>query len=450
MSGRGSQENPFRAEGGGGGQPLSSTPVTPSGDVFGPAVSVLDRIAVFANTSGKLIKDGLVTVAELLALAGDVDGPASSVTGRIATFADASGKLISDGLYSIADILELIWPRTDLYGAGSDGNVSMSSGTLTLDRDRYYDVITLSGTAVIDTNGFRLHWRSLVVTAAGTYYIHRNGIAGGNGLALVPGVGAAGLAFGTLGPSFAGGDGAQGEAGGSAGHPGTPGTGDLSAGGGDGGTSPAGGDSAGGGVGGVGGAAVPAATAAGNVFFGSFVRDLVAWTDRAVATMLGGGAGGAGGSSGGSFNLSTDKSGGGGGGGSGAGPLWFAGKEVVTSVDTPASVIRAIGGRGGNAGAASGANAGGSAGGGGGGGGKIQGYIGKVTGVTVANFFDATGGAAGTAAAKRGTGINVVADGGGKGGNITIHYLADGVVTQATAVAPVGTAGGISKLDLVA
>jgi hypothetical protein len=441
MSGQGSQENPFRAAGGGGGQPLSSTPVTPTGDVFGPAVSVLNRIAVFADTTGKLIADGLVTVADILAQAGDVDGPASSVAGRIATFAD--------GLYSIADILALIWPRTDLYGAGSDGNLTAATGTTTLARDMYYDVITLSGDAVINTNGYRLHWRSLVVISAGTYYIHRNGIAGGNGSALTPGTGALGLVRGTLGPSFFGGDGAGGAAGGGDGLPGNVGEGDLSAGGGDGGTSPAGGDSAVG-TGGVGGIAVAAATAVGNVFFGSFVRDLVAWTGRTVATLLGGGAGGAGGSSGGSYSLSTDKSGGGGGGASGAAPLWFAGEEVVTSVNTPAGVIRAIGGRGGNAGAGSGANSGGSAGGGGGGGGKIQGYIGKVTGVTVTNFFDASGGAAGTPSAPRGTGIAVVAAGGGKGGNITIHYLADGSVTQATPVAPVGTAGGISKLDLVA
>jgi len=45
---------------------------------------------------------------------------------------------------------------SSLFGDGSDGNVSGSSGTTTLSRDMYYNNLTLSGTAKIDTAGFRI------------------------------------------------------------------------------------------------------------------------------------------------------------------------------------------------------------------------------------------------------------------------------------------------------
>ena len=46
------------------------TPSSGTGDVVGPASAVLDRIAVYADTTGKLIKDGGLTVADLSALGG--------------------------------------------------------------------------------------------------------------------------------------------------------------------------------------------------------------------------------------------------------------------------------------------------------------------------------------------------------------------------------------------
>ena len=67
-----------------------------AGDVFGPGSVILDRIAVFNGTTGKLIKDGGYTIASLLAAAGDVDGPASAVDEGVAVFDGTTGKLIKD------------------------------------------------------------------------------------------------------------------------------------------------------------------------------------------------------------------------------------------------------------------------------------------------------------------------------------------------------------------
>lgn len=72
-----------------------------SGDVVGPGVAVNNNIAVFNGTTGKLIKDGGSTIAQVTAAAvaasGNVVGPASAVDGNICLFDTTSGKLIKDG-----------------------------------------------------------------------------------------------------------------------------------------------------------------------------------------------------------------------------------------------------------------------------------------------------------------------------------------------------------------
>lgn len=74
------------------------------GDVVGPSVAVNNNIAVFDSTTGKLIKDGGQTIAQLLAAAaaaavtaGYVVGPASAVDSNLAVFDGTTGKLIKDG-----------------------------------------------------------------------------------------------------------------------------------------------------------------------------------------------------------------------------------------------------------------------------------------------------------------------------------------------------------------
>jgi len=80
-----------------------------TGDVVGPEDSGQDRIAVFSNLTGKLIKDGGQTIAEVItagvAASGDVDGPGSSTPDNIATFSDGTGKLIKDSGIPSSDIV---------------------------------------------------------------------------------------------------------------------------------------------------------------------------------------------------------------------------------------------------------------------------------------------------------------------------------------------------------
>lgn len=58
------------------------------GDVFGPASSVDERIAVFDGTTGKFIKDGGMTIADILALASGITGTGSA--NQVTVFSGAS------------------------------------------------------------------------------------------------------------------------------------------------------------------------------------------------------------------------------------------------------------------------------------------------------------------------------------------------------------------------
>ena len=66
------------------------------GDVVGPASAVDERIAVFDGTTGKLIKDGGKTVAEVDG-DGDVVGPGSALDTAMCVFDGTTGKLIGVG-----------------------------------------------------------------------------------------------------------------------------------------------------------------------------------------------------------------------------------------------------------------------------------------------------------------------------------------------------------------
>jgi hypothetical protein len=70
------------------------------GNVYGPASSTTDRIAVWSGTGGNVLAVGSKTILELA----NVWGPSSSVNGRIAVFNGTSGNAIADGGYSISDL----------------------------------------------------------------------------------------------------------------------------------------------------------------------------------------------------------------------------------------------------------------------------------------------------------------------------------------------------------
>jgi len=92
---------------------------------------------------------------------------------KIVTIVADSSMINSHGLY--------------LYGDGSDGDVSMSAGGPTLTRDMYYQNLTLSGTAQINTNGFAIYVSEILdISNAGANAINAapiNGNAGNPGSA---------------------------------------------------------------------------------------------------------------------------------------------------------------------------------------------------------------------------------------------------------------------------
>lgn len=87
---------PPRGTGGGG-----------TGDVTGPAGAVNNDIAVFNGVTGKIIKDGGFTIAQVIAAAiagsGDVVGPAGATDNAVARYDGATGKLIQESTAILSD-----------------------------------------------------------------------------------------------------------------------------------------------------------------------------------------------------------------------------------------------------------------------------------------------------------------------------------------------------------
>jgi hypothetical protein len=72
-----------------------------------------------------------------------------------------------------------------IFGDGSDGDLTASSGTTTLSKDMYYNNVTLTGTAILNPNGYRIFVKgTLTIGTSGgtdTAMIQRVGNTGGAG-----------------------------------------------------------------------------------------------------------------------------------------------------------------------------------------------------------------------------------------------------------------------------
>jgi len=67
------------------------------------------------------------------------------------------------------------------FGDGSDGALSISSGTTTLAADKQYTTVSVTGTAILETAGYRIYCQGTVtVDATSGACIRNNGGAGGN------------------------------------------------------------------------------------------------------------------------------------------------------------------------------------------------------------------------------------------------------------------------------
>jgi hypothetical protein len=153
------------------------TDIAAAGDVYGPAASVLDRIATYADATGKVIKDGGILVSDV-ALAtdlvgmGDVVGPAISVLDRIATYSDATGKLIKDSGQTIADVIASIpgaqpplVTAPELIGDGTLGNeITFTGITIAANSTASFTGNGLAGATVV--GGAPL---DLILVDGGTY-----------------------------------------------------------------------------------------------------------------------------------------------------------------------------------------------------------------------------------------------------------------------------------------
>lgn len=272
-----------------------------------------------------------------------------------------------------------------IYGDGIDGNVTITGNT-TLTRDMSYDNLTISNSATLFPDGYRIFVKN-TLTIGSACAIASDGTTGGNGALNTAGTGGAALTNNHMGGSAAGGNGGT-TGGGVAGSNLTNGVGMGGAGGGTG--DRGGGCSAN--TGGAGGTVVASyANRHGLVILGTFAE-------------IRGGAGGGGGGGGvsdclaGSPDCSSGNNGGGGGGGAGGGVIIIAAKTILHNGGGGAN-IRARGGGGGigHAANAGGNNSNGGGGGGGGGGAVILVY--RTATITEDILIGGgAGGAGGTAA----------------------------------------------------
>lgn len=324
----------------------------------------------------------------------------------------------------------------DAWGDAVDGDITFSSGTVTLLADLNANRLIFNG-GILDPGGFRVSCWFLDLSSAVAGSISRVAANGGSTTSNV--AGAAGAAF-TAATIGGGGAGTAGGIGGTAaGATGVSISTTSTGNGGTGGTSGAGGAGSGG-AGGVGGTG---SAAAANYPIGWLTKDII----KGVSHLIGGGGGrGAGGGGG-----DGTAGGGGGGGGAGGAVLAIFARIIQRGIGTAAGSIRLNGGTGGSGGSAIAGNRGGGGGGGGAGGGYIYIVAGKLIGTVVTDLIVCDGGIGGVAGNGFGTGVGGTGGAGGSGGRIDLIICAgisqhvgssSGVVAPVAGGAPSGVTGG--------
>ena len=339
-----------------------------------------------------------------------------------------------------------------LFGDGSDGALTASSGTTTLTKDMYYSAVTLSGTAILKTASYRVYC-SGTVTISGSANIQNNGNTGGNGgnasgsggtAAGTAGTSGTAISSGSLPGAIAGTAGAVGGAAVNGANPGlqVAGTNGASttisigaAGATSSGRASGFGGSSGGNQGpnGANGGTGGTVTASINNPHSLITNYQLFDTFPAFANFTGSAAAGgsAGGSSGGaSINSSSGAGGGGGGAGGQGGFVAVYANAIVNSVTGGIQSNGGSGGNGGNGGngflgIGAGAGGGGTGAGGAGGTGGVVIIVYKT--LTQTGTFTVTGGTGGSSGATPGTGVG----NGTSGGNGTAGVTGgSGVVWQ--------------------
>ena len=318
-----------------------------------------------------------------------------------------------------------------MYGNGQDGALSISAGTTTLTRDMFYTNLTISGTASIVTNGFRIFVSgTLDFSNAPAGAIVINSVVGNNGAASGSTAAVTGLPIlGTL-PACA--SSTNGQAGATTTTPGTAGFSTTAVAsilnGGGGGQAGASGASA------TGAAGTPiAVTAITPRLINNFATlPAICSTagNNAAFVMCSGGQTGNGGG-GGAGDATAGASGGS--SATGGGVVFIFARNIARGTNSTAGIIQAKGNTGGNGGSAVAGIRGGGGGAGGSGGGWIYMVYDQLTGSSITGAVDVTGGNGGAG----GNGFGVGATGGdggssGSGGRVTLANRLTGVIAENT------------------
>lgn len=309
---------------------------------------------------------------------------------------------------------------SQFFGDGSDGTLTASSGTTQLSRDTFYSNVTLSGTAVLDLNGFTLYVSdTLDITAAGAGAIISKTNVTGFAWGGVPGTSSAGGATtGVAGGDaqsllgIMGGDGRRGGSGGS-------------------------GTSGGGGIAGQAGGRNAVVRSPDWVHGDFYYGNPNLLLTQGVFPLCGGLGGSAGGSGGGNGSAGGAS----GAGGYGGPRISIFARRINRGGSTAAGCIDASGkvGANGTAGAAAGRGGGGAGAGGSGGGLRL--VFSELLGSTATNALRANGGNGGDGG--NAGGVGATAGAGGDGGN-SGAILKNDVLTPAFSLTT-GTTGSAAS-----
>lgn len=335
------------------------------------------------------------------------------------------------------------------FGDGSDGDVTLTSGTTNLTRNYYYNNLTIQSGAILNvgaTYTYQIFVKgTLNLSGATSNAIQALSAAGANASGATRGTGGTAKDNGTIG-------GAKPD--GVAGATGATGNGvqpaDIEP------TAAATYNGGAGGAGGQGGTG-SGGTAAGSRYKKTLTRvrriipEIFFFANEAV---IKGGLSGQGGSSG--AGDSTNAGGGGGGGGGGGPNIYIAAYNVTTDGSTYAGAIQSAGRNGGNGGTSVTGNTGGGGGGGAGGGGFIFILYKTKTGATVTDLIKSVGGNGGAGGNGKGTGTGGYSGGGGDSGSISLINIATRTITEVLGTAgdicnaPSGTTGGSAASGTIA
>lgn len=347
----------------------------------------------------------------------------SGATGVTALTSSDGSVILSGSTGAVNESVAL--PMNMLYfGDGLDGNVTVSS-PITIQRDMYYQNLTISAGAAINMNTYRIYVSGILdISAAPAGAIFRNGPAGGTA-ASATGGSAATVASNTFHsvPNPAGATaGANGTTtnGANASSPGNNAV--LYA------SSSARGGGAGTGSGGTAGTGSTSNFPSNNAPPFRFNDDF-----SSPIPFNSGQPGGGGGGGGGDV---TNAGGGGGGGGACGGFIWISAYIIARGTNTTPGIIQALGGAGGNGFSPVTGNCGGGGAGAGGGGGAVIIYYYQLTGSTITGAIDVTGGNGGTGGTKVGTGVNGNGGGAGPAGYAQTHCLVLGSLPVVSAANP--------------